>query len=365
MIVLKNLDVYSPEYLGINDILISNKIESITREAICEISGFMDLEDHIAIPGIIDIHNHIAGGGGEGGFEYRTYPVTPEKLRLSGITTVVGVLGTDGITRNIENLLAHAKLLRKNNISAFLLTGSYKLPPLTLTGSVEKDIMLIEEIIGLKIAVSDHRGSYPDRRMLINYITEARRAGILSGKPGYVNVHLGNGKDMFRPLIEVIENTDIPADQIVPTHVDRNRVLLKESIEFLKLGGRIDLTGDIEGEVPGTIESVKFLIKNNADLKRVTVSSDGNGSKPVFDENGRFVKMSVADPEILYNILKYTWNNEKDIFIDVLRMMTENPGEYLKLKRGKIDIGYMADMLILDRDFNKKYYISNGVIYKI
>ncbi|MGC8610110.1 MAG: beta-aspartyl-peptidase [Thermoplasmata archaeon] len=365
MIVLKNLEVYSPSYLGKKDILISNKIESITPEAICEISGFMDLDEHIAIPGLIDIHVHIAGGGGEGGFEYRTFPLSHEEIKRSGITTLVGVLGTDGITRNVENLLSHAKYLKRNNINAYILTGSYRIPPITLTGDVEKDIIFIDEILGLKIAISDHRGSYPSRDLLLDYVTKARRGGILSGKPGYINVHLGNGKDMFNPILDIIENTDIPAEQFLPTHVDRNEYLLKESLNFLRLGGWIDITAEYDDKVPKTIETLKFFINNNADLNKITISSDGNGSKPLFDENGRFLKMDVASPGVLYEILRYAWNNDKEMFLKLLKMVTENPGNYLKIKRGKIDIGYYADILILDNHFNIKYYISNGVIYKI
>ena len=65
----------------------------------CEI---LDAEGKILTPGFLDQHVHITGGGGEGSFHTRTPELQMSELVENGITTVVGLLGTDGITRSVD-----------------------------------------------------------------------------------------------------------------------------------------------------------------------------------------------------------------------------------------------------------------------
>ena len=85
-----------------------------------------------------------------------------EGLTKFGVTTVVGCLGTDGIGRDMCALVAKTKGLNEQGMSAYCYTGSYQIPVHTLTDSIVKDIMMIQEIIGTgEIAISDHRSSQP------------------------------------------------------------------------------------------------------------------------------------------------------------------------------------------------------------
>lgn len=104
-------------------------------------------------PGLIDQHVHITGGGGEAGYHSRTPEITLSGIIRYGTTTVVGTLGTDGCTRSLENLYSKAKALEYEGISTFIHTGSYALPSVTFTGSVTRDLVLIDKVIGCKIAV--------------------------------------------------------------------------------------------------------------------------------------------------------------------------------------------------------------------
>ena len=108
------------------------------------------MEDKILIPGIIDQHVHITGGGGEGGPSTRVPESNLSDFISSGVTTVLGILGTDGISRSLENLYAKAKALNEDGITCYIETGSYAYPSPTLTGSVERDIYLIDLCIGAK-----------------------------------------------------------------------------------------------------------------------------------------------------------------------------------------------------------------------
>ena len=137
-------------------------------------------------PGIIDRHVHVTGGGGEGSFHTQAPQVQLSSLIKGGVTTVLGLLGTDGISRSVENLLAKVKALKEEGISAYAICGAYGYPSTTVTGSVSKDIMFIDEILGVKLAISDHRAPNITTEELIRLASDVRTAGMLSGKPGFI-----------------------------------------------------------------------------------------------------------------------------------------------------------------------------------
>lgn len=53
-------------------------------------------------------------------------------------------------------------------------------------------------------------------------IADTRLGGVLSGKAGIVNVHLGDSPRCLDLIERVVDETEIPATQILPTHINRN-----------------------------------------------------------------------------------------------------------------------------------------------
>ena len=96
--LLKNANVYVPDPLGNKDILIAG--EKICRiqedlsiyENLPDVKVY-DLEGRYVIPGYIDLHVHITGGGGEKGPASRVPESQLSTFLMSGITTVVGQIG--------------------------------------------------------------------------------------------------------------------------------------------------------------------------------------------------------------------------------------------------------------------------------
>ena len=156
MYLIKNIHVYAPEDVGIKDVLVDEKIIKIgdnlpvIEEYDVEV---IDGTGKILVPGFIDCHVHILGGGGEGGARTRTPEIMLSDITTAGVTTVVGCLGTDGTTRTMTNLLAKAKGLEEEGISTYVYTGSYQVPVKTITGSITDDIILFDKIIGFGLNV--------------------------------------------------------------------------------------------------------------------------------------------------------------------------------------------------------------------
>lgn len=373
--IIKNIDVYKTEHVGKKDILIiGNKIAAIEDNISIELNGFVDVNEidasgKIVVPGFIDSHVHILGGGGEGGFATRTPEATLSSLTKSGVTTVVGCLGTDGVARDMISLLAKARALEEEGITAFIYAGSYRLPIRTITGEIMKDIMTIDKIIGIgEIAVSDHRSSQPSFDEFIKAVADARVGGMLSGKAGVINIHLGDGKRQIEMLERAVNETEIPITQFVPTHVNRNPELFEKCVEYAKKGGYIDFTGsedpDYYEEVDGEIrfsKGLKRLIQENVCMDNFTLTSDGQGSLPIFNEKKEFVGLGVGKSSCLIKSIKECVEKEQIPLEIAIRAITCNPAKILKLKnKGRIEKDFDADLCILDKNLDIDIVFAKG-----
>lgn len=360
--VIKGAKIYAPEFLGEKDLLISsNKIEGI-YDSLEIPEGFIDIEvidgrNKLLFPGFIDNHVHINGAGGEGGFKMRTPEIMLTDLTKAGITTVVGCIGTDGVCRDMASLLAKAKSLEEEGITTYCYTGSYDIPVKTLTGSIKKDIMLIDKIIGIgEIAISDTRSSQATYDELVQAIAQSRVGGLLSGKSGIANIHLGDGTRKLGYLFRLADETELPITQILPTHINRNGDLFKSGEEYINKGGYIDFTTStpVDQLAPGELrasEALNILIKNNSNVKNVTFSSDGNGSMPIFDEKGKIIKIGICSVSSLYEEVKECINTHNIPIEEALKVITSNVSKVLKLhNKGSIERGKDADLVLVNRD---------------
>ena len=360
--IIKTVKVYAPKYLGEKDVVISsNKIEGIYDNI--EIpKNFINIEvidgrGKLLFPGFIDNHVHINGAGGEGGFKMRTPGINLTDLTKGGITTVVGCIGTDGVCRDMASLIAKAKALEEEGITTYCYTGSYDIPVKTLTESIKKDIMLIDKIIGIgEVAISDHRSSQATYTEFTQAIAQARVGGILSGKAGIANIHLGDGTRKLDYLFRLADETEIPLTQMLPTHINRNGDLFKAGEEYINKGGYIDFTTSTPEDqlAPGELrasEALSILIKNNSKVSNVTFSSDGNGSMPIFDNSGNLNKVDVCSVRSLYEEVKECITTYNIPIEEALKVITSNVAEVLKLdNKGSIEAGKDADLVLVDAD---------------
>lgn len=358
MILLKNCEVYAPEFLGRKDVLVAGaKIIAIDDKITLAADRYLksvNCEGLKLIPGFIDAHVHIAGAGGEGGPSTRTPELQLSQLIEAGVTTVIGCLGTDGMTRSVESVLMKAKALRDEGVSCWIYTGAYQVPTPTITGDVGKDIAMIDEIIGVgEIAISDHRSSCPTTDELIKLTEHARVGGMLGGKAGIVNIHLGDAYNPFQPLYDCTAKSMLKLTQFLPTHCNRNDYTLEDAKEYGRKGGYVDITTSSypyfpEYEVKPS-KAVSELVKAGVPLENITFTSDACGSLPGFDENGNLIKLETGMPSANLRELLDMVKNEGIPLEKAVKVLTSNPANILKLKtKGRISEGFDADLVLLN-----------------
>ena len=372
MILIKNAEIYAPQCLGKKDVLVAgSKIQAIEncieqpKGLKCEV---IDATGQKLTPGYIDAHVHIAGAGGEGGPATRTPEIQHSMLVEAGVTTVIGCLGTDGITRNVESVLMKAKALRSEGVSAWIYTGAYQVPTPTITGDVGKDVALIDEVIGVgEIAISDHRSSCPTTDELIRITEHARVGGMLGGKAGIINIHMGDAKDPFKPIHDAVAKSELNYKQFFPTHCNRNHHIFEDSKVYGKKGW-IDLTTSSYPYFPQyeikPSKALKMLIESGVPVEHITFTSDACGSLPDFDpETGELRQLEMGLPNANHRELVDAVMQEGISLEVALKVLTSNPASVLKLKqKGRVEVGYDADLLLLDANFKIKSVMAMGEI---
>lgn len=306
----------------------------------------LDATGCYVVPGFVDPHQHLIGAGGEDGFASRTPEVQISELITSGITTVVGCLGTDSISRHLTSLLVKVHSLNAEGVSAYMYTGAFRVPPPTITGSTTGDIVLCDPIIGTgELAVSDGRSSEPSAKELAQLVSETANAGDLSGKAGVTHFHMGSGKDRLKPIEQLLDDYEIEPKRLYPTHVTRTPRLFKDAIALAKRGAFAD-TDAIE---PGIGKHIRTWLESGAPAHHLSISSDAHAS---------------ASAHRLYEEFVASIQEHGLDIQTTLPFFTRNAAEILHLKhKGQLQPGADADILILDqRTLEIRHVVARGEI---
>lgn len=371
-LLIKNTDLYAPEHLGRQDILmIGEQVALVAPEISGGVPGLetevIDAAGRKVIPGYVDQHVHIIGGGGESGPYSRTPEVQLSAVTTAGVTTVVGVLGTDGTTRHLESLLAKARALDTEGITAYILTGSYEVPLNTILSDARRDIIVIDKVLGIgEVSISDHRSSLPSRDEIKRIASQARLGGMLSGKAGVLQFHMGSGKAGLTEVFAVLDETEIPAKHFIPTHVNRDEGLFRQAMDLARRGGNMDITSGIRKKdgFSGGIEpsvAIRMCWEAGVPMDHVTMSSDGNGGMSLTLPDGS-QKLLVAQLASLHEEVRDAVLTEGVPLETAIRVAGENPARANGLwpRKGTIRPDSDGDLLILDEEMHIDTVVARG-----
>lgn len=337
--LIENGELYAPAALGRQSLLLAyDRIAALGDVDARNLSSqpielrVIDATGCIVTPGFIDPHEHLLGGSGEAGFHTQTPEIFLSEIVTAGITTVVGCLGTDTTTKTMPGLLARAKALREEGLTAFIYSGGYHVPPITLTGSVRNDLILIEEVIGAgEIAIADVRATQPTLPELARLVSDAYVGGILSGKAGITHFHVGEGGERLKLLRALLRHYPIKAEFLYPTHVERNEALMLEAIALARHGAFVD----VDTMEEDLAHWLRFYLDHEGNPQQLTVSSDAAISSP------RTLLEQFRDC-----VLQHGFPLEQ-----VLALLTVNTARALRLSRkGKLEKGLDADVLVWRKD---------------
>ena len=362
-LLIKNAHVFAPTDLGKKDVLmVGENVVAIGEDlpAWLPDTEVIDAKGQIMTPGFFDQHIHVTGGGGEGGPVSRTPEIMLSELVACGTTSLVGVSGTDFVTRSIENLLAKVRALKTEGVSAWMYTSNYKYPPTTMSGSVSQDMFLVPECLGVKIALGDHRSSFPTLDEVLALLAEIRVGGMIAGKTGFLHIHTGNIPGSFDMYKEIVAR-GFPIKHIRPTHCGRIRHVFDAAVKFAKAGGYIDITTGASCCFEHPAQAVVAALEAGVDPTHITLSTDGHGSVPRFNEKGEMVGLGVGGvagnlTEVKRLITEHGMPIEKAI-----TFISSNVGQALGLAgQGVIEVGGCANACLFNDSLELTTVVSRN-----
>ena len=361
--LLRGGDVYGPEHLGRADLLLAGeRIVAIGPEVSCQVRGcdleVIDCSGRIVAPGFIDWHNHILGGGGGNGFASRVPPIRLSQLTRAGITTVVGLLGFDSTSRNMDGLLGHARTLEEEGITTFLLSGATTEHPVpTLTGRLRTDLLYVDKVVGAgEISISElgpaHESFGPGPAYIAKVAAEVMMAGRLAGKAGITCLQVPTNRSGLAPVFEIIERTGLPAGLFIPSSSNSTTELLEQAIQLAKLGSVVDITSSYSPQAahPKAVKpsaAIRQALDSGVPAEHITLETDGNGGYPAAPGVTHYLSVDTLLAE-----LRAAVQEEKVPLPDALRTVTGNPARVLKLahRKGNLKPGADADLVLLTPD---------------
>ena len=362
-LLIKGAHVYSPDDLGVCDVLtVGDKVVAVGKDLTACLPGLETIEAKglTLTPGFIDQHIHVTGGGGEGGPKTRTPELVLSELIECGTTSVVGVSGTDGSSRSMPNLLGKVRALQAEGVSAWMYTSNYAFPPTTLTSCVRDDLYFVPEVLGVKIAMGDHRSSFPTQAEVMRLLSQIRVGAMVAGKLGVLHIHLGNIVGPFDMLLECVKQ-GMPIQHIRPTHCARHPDVFKGAIAFGLAGGYVDITTGGSCAVGTPANGVKTVLEEGVPPDHVTMSSDGHGSVPRFNEKGEMVGLGVEGVSCNLREVKRLIGELDVPMTTALSVITRNPAKALQLPgKGVVEAGADADLNLFDENMNLVHVFAKG-----
>ncbi len=369
--LLRSSRVFAPAELGAQDILIGGgSILAVGADlsAAAALAGLVSVETlppGRLIPGLIDQHVHFIGGGEGDGPDARMPELGFEALASAGITTAVGLLGSEIEAKTLPLLLRKAHELDRAGLTTFIYTGAMALPSPFLTQSVRSDIMLVDKVIGAKSAIAER--AFPN----LDFAGFAALAGSLvlakaiSGKAAVLHLHVGRLADGLAALFDLIEKIDFPPSQAVPTHINRApdvSPVFEQGVRFAKAGGTIDFTcclGPRDGLPTGLdpVEAVLRALDADVPAERITLSSDAGVAVP--DGRGGF---RAVLPAILFRDLLRLTTEGRLNWPQALAFVTVNVARVLGLsdRKGAIAPGMDADLALVGEDGRVVWTMAAG-----
>lgn len=173
-------------------------------------------------------------------------------------------------------------------------------------------------------------------------------------------MHMGGLSSKLDAVFRILKDCEFPVQYFSPTHCARTKDLFDECLKLQKMGGFFDITSGGSQFAP-LHEVIAYGIEKGLKLDMMTMSSDGNGSVPKFDESGALVGYGCASCSANLDVLRDVVKNKILTHTQAFALMGKNVAKFLNLEnKGSIKVGFDADFTSFDEDMKVQDVIAKG-----
>lgn len=365
--------VYSPDPLGRVDVLLvgtnvaaifpHGKVAAAAVEGILGDVTEIDCNGATLVPGLVDGHLHIIGGGGGQGTESRIPELPADAILEAGITTCVGMPGVDTVSRSPSALHARASALSRLGVRSFTMAGGFRWPAPTVSGDLFTDLYHLDGLLGVKIALGERLATAPDLAELTRLLTELQWLRGATGKAAVLHVHLGTRNSPVNLIRDALDASGADPSRVQITHANYSAATLDAAVELASIGCTIDVNpllnpGRVAGAV-APVEAIRRLLSEGRGPEGITVSSDGNASVPRILPHGELERFSYQLS--LLDLVSALVSEGVADLSTALGFVTRNPARALGIEPiGSIAVGAPADLVVLDDELAVRHVVASG-----
>jgi beta-aspartyl-dipeptidase (metallo-type) len=368
LVIIRNAHLFDPDEVGVRDILVAGERVVAIQEKLD--TGGLDVVEVDAggrrvVPGLVDGHAHVIGGGGNEGYASRIPELWVGELVSAGITTVVAPPGLDMIAKNLEGLLAKTYALDGEGVSAYVMVGGFQRPFRTVTGSLMTDIFAIEKVIGVKVALGEVKSTAFTDDELAGLAAQLHYLAGATGKACLLHAHLGQSVEPAAGFLHAMKTSGRPAHCFQATHCNYTGDTMEAALQVAAAGGYVDFNPILSPDFghPNAVPAADAIVRTlaeGADPSLVTMTTDGNASVPILLEDGTRDSYEKS--------LDWMWQSTVELVTkydvplpQALSFVTSNPARALGLEhKGRVRVGGDADLLVLDDDLAITDVLSRG-----
>ncbi|MCD2347264.1 dihydroorotase [Clostridium guangxiense] len=360
-LLIKNAQIidFSKNFVG--DIYIKNGIIEKIGKNLKEYCEVLDLKGYVVMPSFVDLHSHFR----DPGLTYKEDIESGSRAAVRGGYTAVNLMA------NTKPVCSDMKVVNyvKNKVKQIGLIDVSQAVSLTkdMQGEDVSHLDLLED--GVKVISEDGKGVASSKVMF-----EAMKK---IKEKGFVLMDHEDDKEIFATDSRLGENLatfrDVELAKTIRCNLHVCHVSTKEALSCIinaKKEGfsnitcevtphHIALTNEIDYRVNPPLREkgdVNFIIKA---IKEGFVDAIGTDHAPHSEEDKKNGAPGMSGIETSFSICYTKLVKENNIALNKLsEIMSKNPSDILGFNKGRIDIGFEGDLVVLD--LNKKYEIDSS-----
>ncbi|WP_234121717.1 dihydroorotase [Clostridium hydrogenum] len=360
-LLIKNARIvdFAKDFVG--DVYIKNGIIEKIGKNLMENAEVLDIQGYTLMPAFVDLHSHFR----DPGLTYKEDIETGSRAAVRGGYTTLNLMAN---TKPVCSTMETVKYVEDKAKRIGLIDVSQAV---SVTRNMEgKDISHLDDLSDEVIAISEDGKGVESSKVMLEAMKKAK-------EKNFVLMDHEDDKEIFSVDSRLGENLatfrDIELAKVAGCKFHVCHVSTKEAISYIieaKKAGYDNITCEVTPHHIALNDKIDFRVnpplREEEDVEALIkaikygfVDAIGTDHAPHSTEDKKKGAPGMTGIETSFSVCYTKLVHEKNISLNKLsEIMSKNPAEILRVNKGRIEVGFEADLVVLDLD--KKYEINSN-----